>query len=147
MNQIRKILTSAVSVAVIATVASSCGEATNAGGQRGNTTELQRRWTPQTITFDGETLKAPTERETYVTFSSGAVKGNVGCNGFSADVSIAAHAISVSELSKTTASCIPGHRFEGKFFKIFKGEFQYAISKESELTLTREEGVIRLIVK
>ncbi|MBZ9596742.1 META domain-containing protein [Streptomyces erythrochromogenes] len=119
-------------VLVLALAAAGCGLAEEQGAGA-VLPDPVGRWAVESLTMDGRTLHAP--EAARLDFGENQVKGNYGCNGFTATASFAGtSAVTVTPGASTTMACAD-MEFETAFAKLFTGR------------LTIDRGPDRLTLK
>ncbi|MFE7182374.1 META domain-containing protein [Streptomyces erythrochromogenes] len=117
---------------VLALAAAGCGRAEDQGAGA-VLPDPVGRWAVESLTTGGRTLHAP--EAARLEFGENQVKGNYGCNGFTATASFAGtSAVTVTPGASTTMACAD-MEFETAFAKLFTGR------------LTIDRGPDRLTLK
>ncbi|MFC9822076.1 META domain-containing protein [Streptomyces erythrochromogenes] len=131
MRTLRHVSIPAGLALVLALAAAGCGRAEEGAGAV--LPDPVGRWAVESLTTGGRTLHAP--EAARLDFGDNQVKGNYGCNGFTAAVSFAGtSAVTVTPGASTTMACAD-MEFETAFAKLFTGR------------LTIDRGPDRLTLK
>lgn len=116
---------------VVALALTGCGQGEDARGAR--LPDPQGSWAVESLTTGGRTLHAP--ESAHLDIGPNQVKGNYGCNGFTAVAAFAGtSSVTVTPGASTTMACAD-MEFETAFAKLFRGK------------LTIDRGPDRLTLK
>lgn len=132
-------LTPTVMALAAAGMLTACGTETGSGsGSVGSQPRLSGiHWNVDSLTVDGKKQQAPDG--SHVTIDKGKAKGNYGCNGFSADVSVKGDTIDFGSATSTEMAC--GELdFEETLSRTLAGGKLKAAVDGDKLTLTTDKG-------
>ncbi|MFE9483963.1 META domain-containing protein [Streptomyces spororaveus] len=135
MPTFRHVPASAGLALVVVLALAGCGRTGDAHGAR--LPDPVGSWAVESLTTDGRTLHAP--ESAHLDIGRNQVKGNYGCNGFTAVAAFSGtSAVTVTPGASTTMACAD-MEFETAFAKLFQGEL--AIDRGPDrLTLKTADG-------